>query len=149
MLFPIRRERSLIKIEMKGFDQLARPLERMARDVEATAGRLNRTLVSTPLTPDENGFVDRNCPSCSFLFKIASDSPSAEVRACPSCEHRESGARLIRCRCGGYRLSLSCPGTLILGGMSNRDRKMAAGTSYEYPACVHCPGKPERREDPF
>jgi len=83
----------VIKIEMKGFDGLTRRLQRMARDVETTAGRLNRTMVSTPLTPDENGFIDRCCPSCSFLFKIAADNPSGEVSACPSCGHREPGAR--------------------------------------------------------
>ena len=83
----------MIKIEMKGFDELARRLQRMARDVETTAGRLNRTMVSTPLTPDENGFIDRQCPSCAFLFKIAAENPSGEVRACPSCGHREPSAR--------------------------------------------------------
>ena len=70
----------MIKIEMKGFDELARRLQRMARDVEATAGRLNRTMVSTPLTPDENGFIDRQCPNCSFLFKIAAEDPSGHTR---------------------------------------------------------------------
>lgn len=40
----------MIKIEMKGFDELKGRLQRMARNVETTTGRLNRTMVSTPLT---------------------------------------------------------------------------------------------------
>jgi NMD protein affecting ribosome stability and mRNA decay len=82
----------LIKIEMNGFDEFTRRLERMARDVQATTTRLNRTVVDTPLAPDENGFVDRRCPSCSFLFKIAVDNPFGKVRACPSCGHRHPDA---------------------------------------------------------
>ncbi len=83
----------MIKIEMKGLDEFARRLERMARDVQATTTQLNRTVVDTPLAPDENGFVDRSCPSCSFLFKIAADNPLNKVRACPSCGHRYPDAR--------------------------------------------------------
>jgi uncharacterized Zn finger protein (UPF0148 family) len=77
---------------MKGFDELARQLDRIARNVEATTARLNRTAVETPLLPDENGFIDRSCPSCALPFKIAVGR-SGGVRACPSCGHKDPDAR--------------------------------------------------------
>ncbi len=83
----------MFKIEIKGFDQIQRRLERMARDVQSTTDRLNRTVVETPLSPDERGFVDRSCPNCAFFFKIANDNPSGKVTTCPSCGYGDPDAR--------------------------------------------------------
>jgi hypothetical protein len=85
--------RHILKIEIKGLDELQRRLARMQRAVQATASRLNQTVVETPLGRDEDGFLDRSCPSCAFVFKVSGETPSESMKACPSCGHSDPTAR--------------------------------------------------------
>ena len=82
-----------MKFEIKGLDEFQRHLERMQRDIRTTATRLNQTVVETLLCRDEDGFLDRRCPNCSFVFKVAGESPSESVKVCPSCGHNDPAAR--------------------------------------------------------
>lgn len=65
------------------FKNLQRELERLGRMKE----------ISVPIEPDDEGYLDKECPSdqCLFLFKIHDDDWSNIVRDeevfCPSCGH--------------------------------------------------------------
>ena len=65
------------------FDETLRTL----RELEAT------TSISVPISCDEEGYVDRECPSeeCQFQFKILLEDWKAKVRGeevfCPFCRH--------------------------------------------------------------
>lgn len=84
--------RAMLKFKINGLDGLRKRLEGMEKDARDTAARLNQTVVETPLTPDERGFVDYECPQCIFGFKISTNSPTAKATTCPSCSHKDQNA---------------------------------------------------------
>lgn len=83
--------RTMLKFKIRG-DDLQKRFERIGNEARNTAARLNQTVVETPLTPDERGFVDYECPRCTFDFKISTSNSAAKPTTCPSCGHRDPNA---------------------------------------------------------
>ena len=80
----------MLKLEIKGLKELQRQLNKLEREIQTSAGNINRRSISLriPLGADAQGYVDRQCPKCSFLFKISESSWAAQDNLyCPSCKH--------------------------------------------------------------
>jgi hypothetical protein len=81
----------MMKVKVKGLDELSRQLKKLARDISEEARDLNGSTVSMKIPADPQGLIDRECPHCEAPFKIDEHSWDGHVRDevwCPYFGHR-------------------------------------------------------------
>ena len=83
--------------KITGLEKLSKRFNNLSKEIERKTRKINKTIIKAPIESDEEGFLNKECPSCNFIFKISATDPIKPLNrlTCPSCGVRAATKKYL------------------------------------------------------
>lgn len=82
----------MLPFKITGLDKISKSFKKLEKNIENKTRKINKTNLEAPIESDREGYLDKECPDCNFIFKISATDTGNSLNhlTCPSCGARKT-----------------------------------------------------------
>ena len=82
----------MLSSKITGIEKLSKKFDNLSKEIERKTRKINKTNLEAPIESDREGYLNKECPDCNFIFKISTTDIGSSLNhlICPSCGVRKT-----------------------------------------------------------